>query len=86
MHDGICPLCGAAEVYTKEGGIISETAGWLIVRPWKLFRPKVFLYALICGACGHVALQVPRRSLAELQTTFKEDLWKHVPPANQPPA
>lgn len=82
MQNGICPLCGAAEVYRKESAIGAGN-GWLLVKPWRLFGPKIFLDALICGACGHVALQVPPRQLGEMRTTFKEDAWKHVKPTKE---
>jgi hypothetical protein len=85
MHNGICPMCGAAEVYQKDGGLAGDgtlkTANY-----WKregLFRPRshdLAVTAFICGRCGHIALQVAAHDRERLADLFRYGAWSHVPP------
>ncbi len=85
MWNGVCPVCGATEVYGKAGGIMPGANGWaLIVQPWRFgWRKRVILDSLICGKCGHVALQVPWRDMEELHTTFQKGGWTRLKGPNE---
>lgn len=81
MWNGICPVCARTEVYGRTYGVVTNHGGGLVVGPQRIgFHDQIALSALICGACGHVALQVAAADLGVLHEIFQREGWAHVPP------
>jgi hypothetical protein len=78
MWNGVCPVCGSTEVYGKEGGIMGS-AHPLYVKPAQFeWKRAISVHALICGTCGHVALQIPAHDMERLHMTFQEGGWTRL--------
>lgn len=83
MWNGRCPVCQGIEVYGHPYGVISDHGGGLKIGPSRIFRAQVDVAALICAACGYVALQVAAPKLDVLRRIFEGDGWARIPLTEQ---
>lgn len=71
MKDGICPKCGAEEVYMSEAGGRYE-----VIRLDNSTGGAAMIYDFVCTVCGHVEQYILSKNALKLIRL--NPYWKHV--------
>jgi hypothetical protein len=79
MRNGICPLCGAAEIYGSERGIRADSST-LGLRSLEIPVRNPDLMVFVCAECGHVTFQVQPTDLDDVRALVKGVKWTYMEP------